>query len=368
MMQVVEVNAIEHLEAIRLRWTSLLYQTPGASFFHTLDWLQVYWQHVRQHQRLRVLLVYRSGTVIGILPLVVREETTAAGPADVLTYPTINPTHFSGPIGPNPTATLMASFRHLAGRSRDWDLLSLGSIGEHDRGRTANALELAGFCARKEVHATVAKVCFDASRSDLPVRWPSKAVVQSHRRASTALAGHRTKERESEPASEMTFERIRPLDGTYEDDQSLEDLVKECFSLNVHVPSESSPESSPSLLRDAVSTASRLGMLDLSLLRLDGRLIAYSINVHFDGVIQQIRVGGNAASLDFLPTDGLARRMVQDSMLRQDRCIYLFDSCDGLASFRGTQQVPLVRYQYRASTPLHERLREFGHWLMPLEK
>ena len=206
MLQVVEINAIEHLEAIRLRWTSLFYDTPGASYIHTLDWLKIYWRHFRDGQRLRVLLVHRSGTVLGILPLVVRHELTAVGRFDVLTYPTIHRSQFCGPIGPNPTATLMAALRHLASRTRDWDVLSLGEIGEHDRGRTANALNLAGFYPHEVVSGLVSKVCFDRSWDEDHADRGAHVVESDSDRAG-----------ESESPSDLRLERIRPLDGQHDD-------------------------------------------------------------------------------------------------------------------------------------------------------
>jgi len=353
MLQVVEINAIEHLEAIRLRWTALLYETPGASFFHTLDWLKVYWQHFRDSHRLRVQLVHRGGTVIGILPLIVRAEATALGPVDVLTYPTIHSGQFYGPIGPNPTATLMASFRHLADKPRDWNLLSLAGIGEHDHGRTANALEVAGFCRREDLHSPVSKVCFDASWPDYLSELGTGVVERRH-----AL------DRESEIAGDITFERIRPLGSTYGDDQLLEGLVEDCFALDLHSSlGESSRTPSAACFRDLVTTASRLGMLDLNLLRLDGRPIAFSLNVHFDAAIQQICVGEAAASRKFHPASVLTLRMLQDSFSRKDRYIYLAASTDGFANPWATEHLPVARYQHREAMPLHVHLTRFGKWL-----
>ncbi len=341
MLQVVEINTIEHLEAIRLRWTSLLYKTRGGSFFHTLDWLKIYWRHFGGGQRLRVLLVYRGGTVLGILPLVVRHEMTAAGLGDVLTYPVINASSFLGPIGPNPTATLMASFRHLAGETPGWDLLSLGSIGEHDRGRTSNALELAGFSPYEVVHANVSKIGFDAS-------W---RVNHSEQEANTAR--------------DLSFERIRPLGRTYGDNESMERIIDECRALDRHSPfAELTPATSLTLIRDVVAAASRLGMLDLNLLRLDDRLTAFSLNVHFDGAIQQIFVGRSAEFFGFNAAALMTSRMLQDSVARNDRYIYLNQAGDGFAKTSAIQQLPVASYQHhRASFPFRTQLSRVGNWL-----
>ncbi|MDA1051714.1 MAG: GNAT family N-acetyltransferase [Planctomycetota bacterium] len=359
MQQVVEINAIEDLEAIRLRWTALLYETPEASFFHTLDWLKVYWRHFRDSQRVRVLLVHRGGTVLGILPLVVREGVTAANPHEVLTYPTINPSQFYGPLGSNPTATLMASCRHLARTSRDCDSLLLASIGEHDHGRTANAMQLAGFCPHEDVRATIAKVCFDASRP----AYLSELEAEVAERLDYL-------DRESEVAGEIVFERIRPLGSTFGDVTPVEELVEECFRLNQGVHSTNlATGTSVALFRDVATAASRLGMLDLNLLRLDGRMIAFSFNVHFDGAIQQLCVGESAESCTFQPASMLMLRMLQDSFLRKDRYIYITESNGDFVSSWPTQRLPVVSYQQRLSMPYRTRLARIGQWLtLPLAR
>jgi hypothetical protein len=345
MLQVVEINAIEHLEAIRLRWTSLHYETPDASFFHTLDGLNVYWRHFRHGQRLRVLLVHRGGAVIGILPLVLRQEMTEAGPVDVLTYPTIMPNQFFGPIGPNPTATLMAGLRHLARRSRDWDILSLGEIGEHDLGRTTNALELAGLSPHEVIRDSIAKGCLDVS--------PAESISAPKPDAMTAQQGEK-------PIGDLTFERIRPLGKSYDDHQDFGGIVDACGSLEHR---SSSCEHPSSLLRDVAAVASQLGMLDLNLLRRDNRLIAYSLNTHVDGAIQQISAGEISTTFPFHPTTVLTQWMMQDSILRKDRSIYFAGPHDVVANVWVTQRLSLVRYRHRASLPLRDRLTRFGRWL-----
>ena len=88
----------------------MLPRTSAASFFHSFDWLEIYWRHFGDGQRLRVLVVRAGGEPLGILPLVVRSERTRLGTVRTLTYPLHDWGTFYGPIGPNPTATLLAGF------------------------------------------------------------------------------------------------------------------------------------------------------------------------------------------------------------------------------------------------------------------
>ncbi len=125
MTRVVEINDLESLAGYRLLWNMLLQQTPVASFFQSLDWLEAYWRHFGHDQRLRVLVVHAAGDPVGILPLVVRREPMRLGSVRVLTYPLHDWGSFYGPIGPNPTATLIAGLGHVRRTRADWDLLDL---------------------------------------------------------------------------------------------------------------------------------------------------------------------------------------------------------------------------------------------------
>jgi CelD/BcsL family acetyltransferase involved in cellulose biosynthesis len=56
-----EINDLDGLAEYRSAWSDLLDQTPGASFFQSLDWLEVYWRHFGAGQKLRVLGECRWG-------------------------------------------------------------------------------------------------------------------------------------------------------------------------------------------------------------------------------------------------------------------------------------------------------------------
>ena len=87
MTDVQEIRSIDELGEIRSLWQSLLAETPGASFFQSLDWLEVYWKHFGADQKLRVLVATEAGQPVGIVPLVVHPEATKVGRLRFLTYP-----------------------------------------------------------------------------------------------------------------------------------------------------------------------------------------------------------------------------------------------------------------------------------------
>ncbi len=113
MTRVTEIHCLEELAPYRLLWNALLPQTRGATFFQSFEWLETYWRHHGDRQRMRVLIVAADDRPIGILPLTVIRERTRLGTIRVLTYPLDGWGTFYGPIGPNPTATLWAGLRHL---------------------------------------------------------------------------------------------------------------------------------------------------------------------------------------------------------------------------------------------------------------
>lgn len=146
MARVIEINHAEQLEPYRLAWTALLAETPGASFFQTLDWLTIFWKHFGEEHRLRVLIIEAAGRPIGIVPLCVRVQRRQFGRVRVLTYPLDGWGTRYSPIGRARAAILTMAMRHLAASPRDWDVIDLPWVDAdgHDRGRTARALEGAG--------------------------------------------------------------------------------------------------------------------------------------------------------------------------------------------------------------------------------
>ncbi len=91
----------------------MLAQTGSAIYFLSYDWLENYWVHCHDDQKLRVLIIESAdellpleSRVVGIMPLVVRREATRLGKVRVLTFPLHGWGTSYGPIGPDPQATL----------------------------------------------------------------------------------------------------------------------------------------------------------------------------------------------------------------------------------------------------------------------
>ncbi len=312
-----ELNDVEELDGLRLLWGSLLPQTRGATFFHSLDWLQAYWRHFGAGQRPRVLVVAAGGEPIGILPLVVRREPTRLGLVRVLTYPLNDWGSFYGPIGPNAAATLLGGMRHVHATRRDWDVLDLRWIDAAgcDHGRTPHAMRMAGFRPHKQVWDRTAVV-------DLGGTWEQYWSARSKKWRHNVERCHRRLDAEGK----LVHIRYRPDGAAWGDGDPRWDLYDACEELALRSWQGSATDGTTlsharvrPFLRDAHEAAARTGALDLNLLELDGRPVAFAYNYHYSGSVYGLRAGYDPAAASCGPGSVLTRLVLEDSFARGDR-------------------------------------------------
>lgn len=318
MAHVVEVNDIEELSQYRLLWNSLFQSTPNASFFLTFDWLDTYWRHFGHDQKLKVLVVYAAGEPVGILPLCVRREKYRLATARVLTYPLDNWGTWYGPIGPNPSTTLMAAMQHLRSTPRDWDMIELRWVSDDatQGGKTARALRVAGLLSEKQEYASTSIV-------DLPATWDAFLALKSH----SLRRQFRRTLRDAFESGAAEFVRHRPAPAAAGDGDPRWDLYDQCVAV-----AESSWQSSVvhgntlthervrDYFRDAHASAARVGMVDVNLLLVDGRPAAFLYGYHFRGNIAALRTGYDA-SIGGGIGSALLIQSVKDSCERGDQSI-----------------------------------------------
>ena len=314
MSSVEEINDIEQLADRQLLWRSLLGETRGANFFLSLDWLLTYWRHFGSSKRLRALVIHSGERPVGILPLVVRKEATRLGPIRVLTYPLDDWGTFYGPIGPHPTATLMAGLGHIRRTPRDWDAIDLRWVDTErvDHGRTRNALRWHGFQAHREPWRQVGLV-------DVSGDWQPYWMSHSDRWRNNC----RRAERKLAQQGRVRYIRYRPAGSACGDDDPRWDLYDACETVAKRSWQGSSTTgttlSHPSVrpfLRDVHQVAAKAGAVDLNLITVDDRPIAFAYNYHFGGTVFGLRSGFDAsASRDGAGTV-LLLRMIRDSFER----------------------------------------------------
>jgi CelD/BcsL family acetyltransferase involved in cellulose biosynthesis len=320
MAQVVEINDPAELASYQLLWSKLLSETAGASFFHSLDWLEAYWRHYGQRQRMRVLVIQAAGAPIGILPLVVRRETTRLGTVRVLTYPLADWGSFYGPIGPNPTATLLSGLGHVRRTEPDWDLIDLRWIeGPQACDRTLRAMEIRGFSATPSVWATNAQVEIGGGWDSY---WTSR---KRNWRKNVRYA-----ERRLAVEGTVEFSRWRPAGAAAGDGEPDWPLYDACEALAARSWQGSSTsgttlshEAVRPFLRDAHAAAAHAGAADISLLSIGGVPAAFAYCYQTAGYVYGLRMGFDGyAAHDGAGTILLAR-MIEDSCRRGDRIVDL---------------------------------------------
>jgi CelD/BcsL family acetyltransferase involved in cellulose biosynthesis len=359
MLHVTEIRDPADLAGCRLIWKSLLTQTPGATFFQSLDWLEAYWRHHGQNQKLRVLVVRADEQVVGIVPLVVRTQHTKLGLARVLTYPLDHWGVFYGPIGSQPAATLTAALQYIRSQPRDWDLLSLRWVDRDvaDRGRTRRAMRFVGWHPLEEIDEHAAAVEMHGSWSDY---WAAR---DGHWRSNVARS-----ERKLGQQGEVQYLRYRPLGIAYGDADPRWDLYDAC----VNVASQSwqatvargntlSHASVATYLRDAHEAAARAGGLDLNLLLLGGRPAAFAYNYHYRGHVYGLRMGYNRAISQHGTGTVLMRRMLQDGFERGDHTFDLGPASSECKKPWQTSVETSYRYTYFAGAPRAQALRIKSH-------
>lgn len=345
MATVREINDPAELENLRCLWHSLLQQTPDGSFFHSLDWLLTYWRHFSEGQRLRVLVVSSEGRDIGILPLVVRQARRRLGRLRVLTYPLDDWGSFYGPIGPNPTATLLAGLNHVRRTRRDWDLIELPWIDEdgYDAGRTRVALRNAGLAASREPWTTSALVDLE-SHGSWDAYWASRT---SHWRTNVRRSMKRLAEQGT-----VEYVRYRPAGAASGNSDTRLDLYNQCEQLAAASWQGSSTsgttlshEAIRAFLRDCHQAAAHAGALDMNLLLVDGKCVAFNYAYQQNGYVFGLRTG----YLDQEQFAGagtvLQARMIEDSFARGDR---VYDLGPGYLECKKNWQTQL-RASYRYS-------------------
>ena len=290
MAHVVEINEIEHLAYYRMAWKRLLGETRGATFFQSLDWLEAYWRHFGQDQQLRVLFVYEGDSVdgnslVGILPLVVRTEVKNLIATRVLTYPLADWGAFYGPIGPNTTATLLAAMRHIRETERDWDMIDMRWTS--DGHRTETAMDQVGLANERSVWCHSAQVemseGWDAYWAGRTSKWRN-----NHRRNLRKLAER----------GAVRYEHYRPAGATQGDSDPRWDLYEHCEQIAERSWQGTSTtgttlthESVRAFLRDVHEVAARTGALDMHVLYVDDRPVAYCYNYHVAGYVGGLRSG-----------------------------------------------------------------------------
>jgi CelD/BcsL family acetyltransferase involved in cellulose biosynthesis len=361
MIEVHEFNQIEALDGLRSVWGTLLAQTSGASFFHSLEWLECYWKHFATGQHLRILVVTDSQQPVGVIPLVVRSEPTRIGSLRILTYPLHDWATFFGPIGPNPSATLVAGLRHVRQSQRDWDVLDLRwvDVDGSDLGRTERAMAQTGFRPYGQKWNRTSVVEF-------PEDWRG----YWHGREAKFRKNIDCLQRRIADQGKVELVRYRPEAAGSGAVDPRWDLYDSCVSLAERSWQGSRGDRTnlchaevSGFFRDAHAVAARLGVVDLNLLCYNDEPIAYTMNYCWQGSVYGLRRGFDPRFKHLRPGLVLQKMMLEDGHRRGDRFYDLGTGSHETKRAWRTKVQTSFRFTYFPAFDVRAQLLRWNRWL-----
>jgi hypothetical protein len=247
----------------------------------------------------------------------VRREKYRLSTLRVLTYPLNNWGTWYGPIGPNPAATMMAAMQHIRRTPRDWDMLELRWVAGDGfaGGKSARALRAAGLFTEKQQYQTTSIV-------DLPSDWDDYLAGKS---PSLRRQFRRTL-RDLIESGRAEYIRHRPAPASAGDGDPAWEIYDMCEAV-AHASWQAEVTNGNTLthdwvrgfFRDAHAAAARLGMVDVNVLKVEGRPAAFLYGYHTHGIVSSIRTGFDAAISGL--GSALMLKALEDSCRRGDRTV-----------------------------------------------
>lgn len=319
-IEIAEVNDVTQLTQYASAWDQLHEQTPDATFFHTWEWLAVTWRHFPRSQKLRLIVLLQNGEPIGFVPFCVREQTYRVGNLRVLSYPLEDWAPFFGPIGVDRVECFRLAIEHVLHNGDDWDLIELRYLREqceqYDELRKILSQRRQVFYDRPRMIAPVVELQEDW---EAYVGGKSKNWRRSMRRERSQI----------DQLGEVRLESYRTDPAAGQVDPR-PDLWADCLQVAQQSWQASSslgaafcsPTVQP-VLRELHDVACRRGMIDMNVLYLNERPVAFLYSYYCRGEVYALRSGYDASCPAKSLGTILLYEVVQRCFQRQDRRINL---------------------------------------------
>lgn len=354
-LRVVEVNEVGKLASWRDEWGELLCETPGATFFQTLEWLEVHWRHFGDDHRSRTLLILDNDRLFGVLPLAVQREKSRLGALRVLGYPLDGWGTTYGPIGRDPASVLAAGLRYLQAADRDWDALELRWTADEAANRFTAAFDELDLSVIQQPGQTTSLIELTGTWDDY---WSSRTSKQRNclRRGERRIA----------EVGDVSFMSYRATDASGDPRWDLYDQCEQVAAASWQGTSTTGNTITHnrvrSFLRDVHTVASHAGCTAINLLHFNGEPIAFGYNYVFNGVVFGLRVGFDSRFAKAGPGNLLICRTIEDSYGRGDR---LFDLGEGESPYKRLWATATAKTVHLCHYPRHNwrgQARRWKHW------
>ncbi len=387
-----EINDIQELSEFRPVWHHLLSQSPDASFVQTPEWLETYWTHFGEDQKLRVLIIAQDGETSAVVPFTVTTAETSLGRLRYLTLPWTSLGIGHRPIGPNPLHALTQAAKHICRTKRDWDIIDYRCTEPSavERNKVKHALAHGGL--KLTVRAWGEGSCVQFAEGGFDEYWRSRGVMaqETIRQSEESLAR----------LGQLSFTRFRPHPEAEMTEATSADLASrpaenafDGLTANGMAPQENEPEVDPrwdlfnscekieqctqaALLptadvdttathmfqRDLHAVATKFGSSDISMLSVDEIPIGFAYHLVYGSRVEAIRVAFRSDVDATHAGNLLAHQTLQDSCYRGDRC---YVNCTGSTSWLAdwhTQQFAGYRYTHFATKGPRAQLLRLSPW------
>lgn len=371
-----EINSIEEVSEFRPVWHHLLRESPNASFVQTPEWLETYWEHFGDGQKLRVFVIAQDGETSAIVPFIVASADTSLGKLRYLTLPWTFLGIGHRPIGPNPLHALTQAAKHIVRTKRDWDIVDYRCVepSAPERNKVKHALGHGGL--KLTVRAWGEGSLVEFPEGGFEQYWKSRGVMvqENVRRSDEALSQH----------GQLSFTRFRPsgvtefdphhdVDRPHDKSDPAEfeprwDLFNACEEIDAHSPTALLPaqDSHTTAIRlfhrDLHAVAARTGNSDISMLSINEQPVGFAYHLVYGPRVEAIRVGFRSDVDATHAGNLLAHQTLQDSCFRGDRC-YL--NCTGSTSWLTdwqTQQFAGYRYTHFSTKAPRAQILRLNPW------
>lgn len=305
---VLEINDLATLAELQPLWRDLFDKTPQPAFCQTFEWLQLYWQHFGEQQRLRVFCLDDNGDTAGLTVLV---ERNVRGQRE-LTLPSVG-TETLWPLGAQPVQQWHAVAEHLRSELKHKLVLDLRGLSD-PQGAIGAALQSAEVNVQSQPWSGTTTLRLEENFESFwsQVSGAVRNLLELGEQRLAALG----------PTS---FVRFRPQGTDRTGPQFPDDLYQDC--LNVALNDEQKLRRADSVLnapewhsflRDLLPWAWRHSAADLCLLLSGSRPIAFRFHTHEFSHLRTIWTGVDAEFRQLPLAALLLFRTLRDSCQRGD--------------------------------------------------